>query len=142
MVINQDKCKHKRNVTETSYSFHGQTLKETSNVKYTIVTIHSKLSWNSHIDAMTKRVNRTTAFLYRNLSSYPKDVKAKTYKSTARVCFDSMEPCNRSNIAILESVQWCVARFCCNDCHRTSTECIVPSTPTNISNISKLSMLK
>ena len=74
----------KRNVIQTSYNIHGQTLIETSKPKYLGVTIASKLSWNSHIDAVTKRAGQTTAFLRRNLSSYPKDVKAKRYKSIVR----------------------------------------------------------
>ena len=124
MVFNPDKCEHiqitnKRNVIPTSYSIHGQTLKETSKAKYLGVTIDSKLSWNSHIDAVTKRANQTTAFLRRNLSSCPKDVKAKCYKSIVRPQLEYAstvwDPVTKSNIAKLESVQRRAARFCCND---------------------------
>ena len=75
-------CEHiqisdKRNVIQTSNNIHGQTLEETSKAKSLGVSIESKLLGNSHIDAVTKKANQTTAFLRRNLSSCPKDVKAK-----------------------------------------------------------------
>ena len=80
------KCKHilvtnKRNIIQTSYNIHGQTLKETTQAKYLRVTLDNKLSWNSYVDQVTKRANQTTAFLRRNLSSCSKDVKAKCYKA-------------------------------------------------------------
>ena len=73
MLFNPDKCEHiritnKRKIIQTSYTIHGQQLKETAQAKYLGVTIYSKLSWNSHVDLVTKRANQTTAFLRRNLS--------------------------------------------------------------------------
>ena len=81
MVFNRDKCEHirttnKRNVMQAPYNILVQTLKVTSKAKYLGVTVDSRLSWNSHNDAATKRTNQTTAFLRRNLSTCPKDVQA------------------------------------------------------------------
>ena len=83
MVFNPDKCEHirttnKRNVMQASYNILVHTLKVpvTSKAKYLGVTVDSRLSWNSHNDAATKRTNQTTAFLRRNLSTCPKDVQA------------------------------------------------------------------
>ena len=126
MVFNPDKCKHiritnKQKVIQTSYNIHGQTLNETSKAKYLGVTIDNTLSWNSHIYTVTKKASQTTTFLRRNLSSCPKDVKAKCYMSTTWICFDGMGPCNKFNIAKVESVQRRVARFCYNDYCRTSS---------------------
>ena len=89
MLFNPDKCEHiwitnKRNIIQTSYNIHGHILKETTQAKYLGVTINNKLSWNSHVDQVTKRANQTTAFLRRNLSSCSKDVKAKCYKTLVR----------------------------------------------------------
>ena len=72
MVFSPDKCEHicitnKRNVIQTSYNIHGQTLKETPKAKYPGVTRDSKLFRNSHTDTVTKRANHTIAFLCRNL---------------------------------------------------------------------------
>ena len=78
--------------SEMSYRVHmafmdrfGKKLQKT---KYVGVTIDSKLSGNSHIDAVTNRANQTTAFINR-ISSCPKDRKAKCYKSIV-VCISSM----------------------------------------------------
>ena len=86
MLFNPDKFEHiritnKRNIIQTSYNIHGHTLKETTQAKYPGVTNDNKLSWNSHVDQVTKRANQTTDFLRRNLSSCSKDVKAQCYKS-------------------------------------------------------------
>ena len=130
MVFDPDECEHiqntnKRNVIQTSFNIHGQTLKEISKAKYLGVTTYSKLFWNSHIDTVTKRANQATVFLRRNLSSCPKDVKAKCYKSIVRPqleCAPTVwDPVNKSIIAKLESVQRLAARFCCNDYRRTSS---------------------
>ena len=52
------------------------------------------------IDAVTKKANQTTAFLRRNLSSCPKDVKAKCYKSIVLpqlgYALTGIGPCNKS----------------------------------------------
>ena len=108
-------------VIQTSYNIHGQTLNKTSKAKYLGVT----LSWNSHIDTVTKKANQTTAFLRRNLLSCPKDVKANCYKSIARPQLEYAstvwDPVTKSNIAKVESVQRRAARFCYNDYRRTSS---------------------
>ena len=110
---------NKQNVIQTSYNIHGQTLKETSEAKYIGVIIDSKLSWNSHTDAVKKRANQTTAVLRRNLSSCPKDVKAKCCKPIVRLHLEYAstvwDPITKSSIAKLESVQRHAARFCCSD---------------------------
>ena len=132
MVFNPDKCEHiritnKRKVIQISdfLNIHGQTSNETSKAKYIGVTIDNTLSWNSHIDIVTKRSNQTTAFLRRNLSSCPKDVKANCYTSIVRSQLEYAStvwtPVTKSNIAKVESVQRRAARFCYNDYHRTSS---------------------
>ena len=62
ILFNPDKCEHiritnKRKVIQTSYNIHGQILNETSKAKYLGVTIDNTLSWNSHIDTVTKKAN-------------------------------------------------------------------------------------
>ena len=93
MLFNPDKCEHiritkKRKIIQTTYIIHGQQLKETAQAKYLGVTIDNKLSWNSHVDLVTKRANQTTAFLHRNLSTCSRDVKSKYCKSLVRPQLD------------------------------------------------------
>ena len=89
MNINPDKYEKiritiKRKIIQTTYEIHGQVLKETTKAKYLGVTIDKTLSWNSHIDMVTKRANQTISFLQRDLSSCPKDVKEASYKTVVR----------------------------------------------------------
>ena len=67
MVFNPDKCEHiritsKTKIVQSSYQIHGQVLKETTKEKYIGVTIDKTLSWNSHIDTVTKMPTRPTSF--------------------------------------------------------------------------------
>ena len=86
MEYNIDKCEvilitNKRKVVDSEYTIHVQILRHTDKAKYPGVTIDSPLSWNHHIDTITKKANNTTAFLRRNFSSCPPDVKATFYKA-------------------------------------------------------------
>ena len=128
--FNPDKSEHiqitsKRNIIQTSYNIHGQTLKETSQAKYLGVTIDNKMSWNSHVDQVTKRANQTTAFLRRNLPSCSKDVKAKCYKYLVRPQLEYAATCwdryTKTNSAKVEAVQRRAARFCFKGYRRTSS---------------------
>ena len=47
---------------------HGQVLNQTDSVKYLVLNIHKSLSWDSHIDKITKKANSTLVFLGRNVS--------------------------------------------------------------------------
>ena len=58
MLFNLGKCEHiritnKRRIIQTSFTIHGQKLKETSEAKYLGITIDDKLTWNSHTDIVT-----------------------------------------------------------------------------------------
>ena len=74
MSFNPDKCEHiritlKRKIVQSTYKIHGQVLKETTKAKYLGVTIDKNLSWNSHIDMVTKRANQTSPS-YRGISHH------------------------------------------------------------------------
>ena len=129
MVFDPDKCEHiritnKRKVIRTSYNIHGQTLNETSKAMY-LGVIQTILCPGTAISTVTKKANQTKAFLRRNLSSCPKDVKVKCYKSIVhpQLEYDSTvwDPVTKSNIAKVESVQRRAARFCYKDYRQTSS---------------------
>ena len=90
MDFNPDKCEvititNKRKTIRGTYFIHQQQLKETDKAKYLVITIDSKLRWNHHINANTKKENYTTAFLRRNLiSTCLENIKLQTYKGIVR----------------------------------------------------------
>ena len=72
---------------------------------------------------MTKKSNNTTAFLHRNLSSCPADVKSTCYKTLVRPQLGyvaSVGPVD-TNISQIEAVQRRAARFTLGDYRRTSS---------------------
>ena len=66
------------------YRLHGHILEPETNSKYLGVTINNKLSWNKHIDNITKKVNGSIAFLRRNLQISQKHIKTKAYTALVR----------------------------------------------------------
>ena len=82
------------------------------------------LSWNAHIDTITKKANNTTAFLRRNLSTCPKEVKDACYKTFVRpqvnyaaTVWDPHTTENIKKVAVLRRA----ARFVTGDYHFTSS---------------------
>ena len=98
---------------------------ETTKAKYLGVTIDKTLSWNSHIDMVTKRANQTISFLQRNLSSCPKDIKEASYNTLVRPQLEYAatvwDPSTKTGNNKVEAVQRRAARFCHNDYGRTSS---------------------
>ena len=97
MAFNPGKCEHiritnKKRPIISTYCIHSKALSETRNAKYLGVTLDSNLTFNSHINSMTRKANNTTAFLQRNLSSCPRDIKATCYKSLIRPSWSTQPP--------------------------------------------------
>jgi hypothetical protein len=60
MEFHPQKCQiipitRNKNIINNSYTLNGHTLETTTNVKYLSITITSNLSWNQHIDDITKK---------------------------------------------------------------------------------------
>ena len=71
----------KRKLRTVSINF--QSLKS-KNAKYLGVLISDTLSWNTHVDTVTKKTNNTTGFLGRNLSNCPQCIKDTCCKTFVR----------------------------------------------------------
>jgi hypothetical protein len=73
MSFNPDKCEvlritnKRRNKIMANYYIHGQQLQIVDNAKYLGLTISKNLSWNNHVNNITKKTNSTLAFLQRNI---------------------------------------------------------------------------
>ena len=72
MEFNPSKCQvvrvtTSRNLINVTYTLHGQVLEVVTSAKYLGVDISSSLSWNPHIDRITKTATRTLNFIQRNI---------------------------------------------------------------------------
>ena len=63
------------------YFLHVTMLDSVSSEKYLGVTISDDLSWNIHIDTITKSADKTLGFLKRNIRVHNKDMTSVAYKT-------------------------------------------------------------
>ena len=90
MEFNPDKCEiiritnGKKKKIVTNYSIHEHQLKGVKGAKYLGVTIDRTLSWNEHINNVTKKANNTRAFLQRNINRCPEAIKTLCYQTFVR----------------------------------------------------------
>ena len=89
MRFNPDKCEvliatNKKSPIHSEYTIHGQVLNQTDSAKYLGLNIHKSLSWDSHIDKITKKANSTLAFLGRIVSRCPTTINAQCYTTLVR----------------------------------------------------------
>jgi hypothetical protein len=87
----------------------------TSKGKYLGITISQNLSWNNHIDNVCRKANNTTAFLRRNLSSCPANIRTKCYTTGGGSIATSPLIIRYIIIAaLLECVPIQVVQHCCS----------------------------
>ena len=103
------------NKIEASYTLEGTVLENVDSIKYLGVTITNDLKWNTHINNICTKANRTLGFLRRNLFSCPQDVKEAAYKGLVRPVLEYgssvWDPHTKCLQEELEKVQNRAARF-------------------------------
>ena len=108
-----------------TYRLHGHVLESVSSAKYLGVTLTKNLTWNSHIDNVCKKANKTLGFLRRNLKIGSQKVKDMAYKTFVRPILEYActvwDPYTQEQIDKLEAVQRRAARFVVNRYHNTSS---------------------
>jgi hypothetical protein len=57
------------------HTIHGHILQYVDSTKYLGLNISKNLSWNTHVDAITKKANNTLAFLRRNIGTSPSQLR-------------------------------------------------------------------
>jgi hypothetical protein len=67
-----------------NYYIHGKQLQIVDNAKYLGLTISKNLSWNNHVNNITKKANSTLAFLQRNIGNCPQRAKTQAYNTFVR----------------------------------------------------------
>jgi hypothetical protein len=130
MQFHPSKCQvlhvtNKKKPVKHIYKIHSVNLDEVPTAKYLGVNIDSKLSWNDHISAITKKANSTMGFIQRNINSCPKNTKEMCYKTIVLPLAEYgsvvWDPHTKANITALEKIQRRGARFVCSDYRRTSS---------------------
>ena len=130
MAFNPDKCEvlrvtNKRSPLAADYTIHGQVLNITDSAKYLGLNIHKSLTWDDHVGKITKKANSTLAFLSRNISRCPTNIKAQCYttlvRPTVEYASSVWNPAKKETINKIEAVQRRAARFATGDYQRTSS---------------------
>ena len=90
------------NKIEASYTLEGTVLENVDSIKYLGVTITNDLKWNTHINNICTKANRTLGFLRRNLFSCPQEVQNRAARFVTRnYTFEE-----GSMTGILEQLRW------------------------------------
>ena len=124
MEFNVSKChvlsvtNKKKPITPT-YDLHGHTLEQVHNAKYLGVELTEKMNWTTHVNAISSKANRTSAFIYRNLKGCPTDIQVHCYKALPRPLLEYSSPvCDphqQNLVNTLEMAQCWSARRICKD---------------------------
>ena len=124
MEFNPSKCQIipvtlKKKPVAAPYTIHGETLDVVNSAKLLGVTTDSKLNFNEHVSAVSKKAHGTRAFLYCNIRTENRKIKAAACTTYVRpvveyastVWYSHM----RKNVNKLEQVQRTSARYVTNN---------------------------
>ena len=123
---------NRRTPIPTSYNLHGHTLEAVTSAKYLGVTIQNNLKWDSHINNIADKANRTLGFLRRNLRVSSRKIKSQAYFGLVRPQLEYAatvwEPHTQCYINRLEQIQRRAARYVTSRHRNTSSvsECLTP----------------
>ena len=119
MGFNVSKChvltvSRKQNLVNASYTLHQQPLERVKKAKYLGVELSNDLSWGPHIQAVSAKGHRTSAFLARNLKGCPQQTQSQCFKAIVRPVLEYASPIwdphQKTHVDSLEAVQRRAAR--------------------------------
>ena len=116
------------------YEIHNHVLEAVDLAKYLGIIFDSKLSFNHHIQDITKKANNTRQFLQRTLSRCDRATKEVCYETYVRPTLEYASPVwdphkgNKSQANLLESAQNKAARFVMSDWSWSSSVTGIKST--------------
>ena len=128
MTFRPDKCKLLRFTRSPSpipftYTLHNHPLEATNTQKYLGIHLSHTLSFNTHIDYIRNKANRTLGFLRRNLHKCSPDIKHLAYNTLVRptleYCTAVWDPYTEQNRDKLEQINTRAARFITHNYTRT-----------------------
>ena len=123
MEFNPSKCQvlhisRARQQIHSQYTLHGEILESVDCVRYLGVSITNDLCWNTHINQITSKANRTLGFVKRNVRTTNQSVKELAYKTLVRPRVEYVStvwsPYIKQNIQKIEMVQRSAARWVSN----------------------------
>jgi len=124
MHFNATKCQvlrlsRSKQPIEKFYTIQGHILEQVQSTKYLGVNINENLTWDTHIDSISSKANRTIGFLRRNLAHAPKELKELAYFSLVRSVLEYScqvwDPYLKKQTDQLEMTQRRAARFVTQD---------------------------
>ena len=131
MEFHPSKCQvihitRSKNPIPTQYTLHNCILESVSSATYLGVDISSDhLSWDTHINRISKKANNIIGFLRRNIKIHSESLNSSAYKCLVRPQLDYCStvwcPFTDSNISKLEVVQHRAARWVKHDHGQTSS---------------------
>lgn len=93
----------------------GHTLERVEHYPYLGVELGQDMTWSHHINKVTSKAQRALAFVRRNLSKTPQNIKEQMYYALVRPHLEyasaAWDPYTDNNIRSLEMVQRRAARF-------------------------------
>ena len=73
-----------KEVIKSVYPLHGQVLGVVTSTRFLGVDISSGLTWNSHIDRITRKANGTLGYVRRNIKTKNRKVRETAYNTRVR----------------------------------------------------------
>ena len=108
-----------------NYTLKDHVLESVNTAKYLGITLSSNMSWDTHINNITAKVNKILSFLRRNLQIKQEETKSLAYKSMVRsnlkYCSSIWAPHTKQHIDKIESVQRRAARYVTKRYHNASS---------------------
>ena len=119
------RCTQKRKPFNVDYTLHGHTLSNVPTAKYLGITLHQRMDWDDHINAICSKANSALGFLRRNLKVSSSSLREKAYKSFVRPLLEYApsvwDPYEQKHKSAIEKVQRRAARYVLNRYHNTSS---------------------
>ena len=108
------------------FCIHGQVLEAVDHAKYLRLEISHDLNWNTHIQNLTTKANRTLDFVRRNISTKHQGIRQTAYNTLVRPQLEYASPVwspyTQTNINKVEAVQRREACWVTNDYSSYSSE--------------------